>query len=381
MNAKTIIFSFDGTGDEPSDAGGFASDESISNVLKLHVLLGGGVGDAGSATTERGDEQRAFYYNGVGTRQNGSSIPLLGRLVSTVSSAVNMMFAPKWGDVSRILEEALGDFDSCYRPGDRVVAFGFSRGAALARIFAAQALARREECEVAFLVVFDTVAAMDGIRRRGEVTDSDVVLENGTLDGRIRNAVHVVSLDENRVPFAPTLINRDEEEPGRILEIWFPGVHSDVGGGYWLDGLSDLALEFMVTRCRKAMGDDIAFRREAIASVIARQPSRLLLEDDFEIHPRIDSVIHRHESLAGAAGGLGPRSVQVNVDDRKSEHPPIVHPSVKRRFHTVVDYRPAALRGVQFAFLLDDEGDAVSEVIDGIAGLRRHRVGEEAGSV
>ena len=374
MTAKTIIFSFDGTGNEPSDAGGFATDESISNVLKLHVLLGGGVGDVGEATTTAGDAQRTFYYNGVGTRQNGSSIPLLGRLVSSVSCAVNMMFAPKWGDVSRILEEALGDFDACYEPGDRVVAFGFSRGAALARIFAAEALARREECEIAFLGVFDTVAAMDGIRRRGEVTDSDVVLENGTLDPRIRKAVHIVALDENRIPFAPTLINRDEEEPGRILEIWFPGVHSDVGGGYWLDGLSDLALEFMVTRCSKAMGESIAFRREAIAGAIDRQPSRLLVADDFEIHPRIDSVIHRHESLAGAAGGLEPRSVRVNVDDRRSRHPPIVHLSVKQRFHRVVDYRPAALRGVEFVFLLDDEADAVSATIDGIAGLRRHQL-------
>ena len=372
MGGKTIIFSFDGTGNEPTDAGGFATDESVSNVLKLHVLLGGGLGDEGSTTTRRGDKQLAFYYNGVGTRQNGTSIPLLGRLVSGVSSAVNMVFAPKWGDVSRILDEALGDFDACYEPGDRVAAFGFSRGAALARIFAAKVLARDAECRIAFLGVFDTVAAMDGVRRRGELTESDVVLENGTLDPRIRKAVHIVALDENRIPFAPTLINRDEAEPGRILEIWFPGVHSDVGGGYWLDGLSDLALEFMITRCRKAMGDDIALCREAIDGAIDRQPSRLVVADDLEIHPRVDSVIHRHESLAGAAGGLEPRHVRVNVDDRKSAHPPIVHLSAKRRFHAVVDYRPTALRGVEFVFLLDDDGDACSGTVNGIAGLRRH---------
>ena len=372
MAAKTLIFSFDGTGNEPRDAGGFASDESVSNVLKLHVLLGGGVGDEGETTTAGGDLQRSFYYNGVGTRENGMSIPLLGRLVSGVSSAVNMMLAPKWGDVGRILAEAFADFDSCHEPGDRLVVFGFSRGAALARIFAAQALAQRDECEVAFLGVFDTVAAMDGIRGRGEHTSSDVVLENGTLHPRIRKAVHIVALDENRIPFAPTLINQDEQAPERILEIWFPGVHSDVGGGYWLDGLSDLALEFMVKRCRRAMGDDIALRREAIADAIDRQPSPLLVEDDFEIHPRADSVIHRHDSLAGAAAGLEPRSVRVNVNDRRSGLPPVVHPSVKERFHAVVDYRPAALRGVKFVLLEDDEGDGVSEIVDGIAGLRRH---------
>ena len=35
--------------------------------------------------------------------------------------------------------------------------------------------------EVAFLGVFDTVAAMDGIHRKGEKISTDVVFENGTL--------------------------------------------------------------------------------------------------------------------------------------------------------------------------------------------------------
>ena len=34
---KTLVFSFDGTGNEPSDADEFQEDESISNILKLHI--------------------------------------------------------------------------------------------------------------------------------------------------------------------------------------------------------------------------------------------------------------------------------------------------------------------------------------------------------
>ena len=37
---KAITFSFDGTGNEPSDAGRFTEDESVSNVLKLHAADG-----------------------------------------------------------------------------------------------------------------------------------------------------------------------------------------------------------------------------------------------------------------------------------------------------------------------------------------------------
>lgn len=36
---NTLVFSFDGTDKEPADAEGFRQDESISNILKLHVLL------------------------------------------------------------------------------------------------------------------------------------------------------------------------------------------------------------------------------------------------------------------------------------------------------------------------------------------------------
>ena len=41
---KTLGFSFDGTGNEPSAAGGFAENESITNILKLPILIGGGLG-------------------------------------------------------------------------------------------------------------------------------------------------------------------------------------------------------------------------------------------------------------------------------------------------------------------------------------------------
>ena len=48
---------------------------------------------------------------------------------------------------------------------------------------------------------------------------------------------HRLALDKERVAFTPTLINRDLDVRDRILEVWMPGIHSDVGGGYWMDGL------------------------------------------------------------------------------------------------------------------------------------------------
>src|SRR6195256_2611677 len=65
-----------------------------------------------------------------------------------------------------------------------------------------------------------------------------------------------LSIDENRQIFAPEIWDESEESPeakarGRIKQVWFPGVHSDIGGGYPETGLSDLALEWMI---KEAMG-------------------------------------------------------------------------------------------------------------------------------
>ena len=381
--ARTLVFNFDGTGNEPSDAGEFAEDESISNVLKLHVLMGGGLqsGDTGVETPD-GEEQRVFYYNGIGTREGSLRIPLLGRLYSAGRSVVNMAFAPRWGDAARILREARDDFGEAYEEGDRVAVFGFSRGAALARKFVAMILNEDAQREVAFLGVFDTVAAMDGIHRKGERISTDVVFENGTLHEGVRRAVHIVSLDEDRVTFTPTLINRDDSRPDRILEVWFPGVHSDIGGGYWHDGLSDLALDFMIGRCREALGGAIQIHdgdRETIPGLLEEQgllgdQGNGLPEmdvDDFVIYPMATGTLHEHGGLVAKAGDQAPRSVCVNHNDRPSPGAvPLVHHSVRERFNSVPGYRPAALRGLEFSLLLP--GGDKSEPINGISGLREN---------
>ena len=59
-----------------------------------------------------------------------------------------------------------------------------------------------------------------------------------------------MSIDENRHVFKPTLWNEtppregaDPRSAGQVLrQVWFPGVHADVGGGYPARGLSDVAL-------------------------------------------------------------------------------------------------------------------------------------------
>ena len=378
--ARTLIFSFDGTGNEPRDASGFKQDESISNVLKLHVLMGGGtVEDRSETRTQKGEPQETCYYNGIGTREDGETIPLVGELIVRGRRLVNSALAPSWGDARRILKQAAGDLNDLAPTGsDRIVVFGFSRGAALARKFASRMLDAHPELRIAFLGVFDTVAAMDGIHTKGETISSDVVFENGTLDPRIKRAVHIVSLDEDRVAFEPTLINRDEEKPGRIVEAWFPGVHSDIGGGYWHDGLSDVGLSFMIERCREALGEDIYIANsttEEIGGLLGEQGEILgLLDvDDIMVHPNVTGIVHRHTEGSGKLYAKDLRKVCVRENDSALSTDacrPLVHRSVKARFDLVAEYRPAALRGVEFDLLLPDGS---RKAISGISGLREHQ--------
>lgn len=379
---RTLIFSFDGTGNEPDDATGFKQDESISNVLKLHVLMGGGLEEDRTATkTEKNEPQITCYYNGIGTREDGETIPLVGWLVSKTRKIVNSTLAPSWGDARRILNQATEDLENL-KPtkDDRIVLFGFSRGAALARKFASRTLTKNPDLKISFLGVFDTVAAMDGIHTRGEQVSSDIVFENGTLHPNVFCAVHIVSLDEDRVAFEPTLINRDPENEDRITEIWFPGVHSDIGGGYWHDGLADVSLSYMIEKCRKFLGENINIefptKRKNIANLLEEQGEILALldADDILVHPNITGMVHRHTTGAGKFLEKDVRKVCVKENDRAvppKKCRPLVHHSVKARFDLVAEYRPSALRGVEFD-LLDPENGTNRIPVSGISGLREH---------
>lgn len=82
------------------------------------------------------------------------------------------------------------------------------------------------------------------------------------LSSIILSAYHALAIDERRWPFRPTLWELNNEHLRRIAESernrktspyeerWFPGVHSNVGGGYENTGLSDCALEWMAEKAK-----------------------------------------------------------------------------------------------------------------------------------
>jgi len=231
---KNIIVCFDGTGGEPEwavqgdgEVPLYAAKGGLSNVCKLHLLAGGNIDN--SNTSEAG--QLPLYYKGVGTWTAG--------YLGVVKSAFGA------GAMHDIYLKAYADIEKIHQEGDQIFIFGFSRGAATARLFASYLDHKNINGivpEVALLGVFDTVVQSSDVGDSEDIKNVDTEGKDSSLPKCVKKAIHLVSLDELREPFKPTLFNEDD----RVTEVWCPGNHSDVGGGYYHDGLSDVCLECML---------------------------------------------------------------------------------------------------------------------------------------
>ena len=64
----------------------------------------------------------------------------------------------------------------------------------------------------------------------------------------IENAYQALALDERRAPFSPALWEKRENNTTNLVQCWFPGVHSNVGGGYEDQELADITLAWMISK-------------------------------------------------------------------------------------------------------------------------------------
>jgi uncharacterized protein (DUF2235 family) len=205
--------------------------------------------------------------------------------------------------LSRNVRECYGFLVDHYQPGDELFFFGFSRGAFTARSLAGlvrnSGILRREnrgmvkdayklyrnrragyapsedeakkfraanshpDAEITFIGVWDTVGALGipSIRFKLPGLSKRWTFHDTTLSKHVHNAFHAISIDERRRPFVPTLWVKRKDEHGNIEEppmdqtveqVWFAGVHSDVGGGYEKaeSETSDIPLRWLAGRAR-----------------------------------------------------------------------------------------------------------------------------------
>ena len=211
---------------------------------------------------EKTDSQKTYYNSGIGTYINPGTFGWPTRLWDRILNAWDLAFAFR---LKRYIIEAYRWLSNQYIDGDRIFLFGFSRGAYEVRALAAMiykvglihtgneeqiefaydlyvdstamsyTLAEifkrtlcREDVKVHFVGVWDTVSSV------GFLNDPTLPGIEDTL--HITQIRHAVALDEKRVKFQPELYysprGRDIQQPyPNVKEVWFPGSHSDIGGG------------------------------------------------------------------------------------------------------------------------------------------------------
>ena len=91
-------------------------------------------------------------------------------------------------------------------------------------------------------------------------------MPNNALSSKVLRARHALSLDDERDTFHPLLWDETVEPPveagktGRLQQIWFAGVHSNVGGGYADDSLSYVPLQWMMGECAEPISGQPGLR-------------------------------------------------------------------------------------------------------------------------
>ncbi len=356
---KNIVVCADGTG----NAGGYTPD---SNVYKTYNAVD---------IHHKERSQITFYDNGVGTSQNKIWRAISGGLGFGFKANVCDLYGflarnydpgekkPLDGDPKGAEEHA----------GDTVYLFGFSRGAATIRAltgfihacglvdgrtlttpklkkkvqkaFKAYVRTGRKDTTKAdsirqrnhgripikFVGVWDTVSAL-GFPQRTDVVGlvsftlkwvlaaldylSDRLFPhrfyNYDLTDNIEYAYHALAIDDARTSFWPLVWDERNREEGTVEQVWFAGMHSNVGGGYERAEMANVPLRWMLTR---ATHHGLLFKKGTVEAARADSDVNGRLYDSrdglaifYRYHPRaieglckekLNQKIKIHKSVIG----------------------------------------------------------------------------------
>lgn len=342
---KNIVICCDGTWNTPEQED--SGVNAPTNVFKISEL----------ARQVDATSQHVFYQEGVGTGP--------GFLDKAFGGGIG-------AGLRQNIREAYAELCTVYEPGDKLFLFGFSRGAYTVRSLAGFAsrcgllnLEGLDEAEVEdrvekafkdgyrdrndawntenwplkpviegidplstesvlplhFIGVWDTVGAL-GVPGHLGVLDllnhlTDHQFHDTVLGANVAIARHAVALDETRIDFQPTLwrLNPNSAAEQDVVQKWFPGVHSDVGGGYAEAGLSDGAYQWMIE---------------------AAQAAGLILDTDMAGQITPNPQGHLHQSAKGVFGifptrprtvpEMGLNKTHASTEARRSNPPPAQAP-------------------------------------------------------
>ena len=103
---------------------------------------------------------------------------------------------------------------------------------------------------ITMIGVWDTVSAMGfPVKEVSDFINTFIYrfkFENHDLGKNVEHAYHALSIDDERRTFHPLMWNEDDETRSKIEQVWFAGVHANVGGGYPKHGMSLVTMDWMI---------------------------------------------------------------------------------------------------------------------------------------
>jgi uncharacterized protein (DUF2235 family) len=350
---RRLLVCLDGTGNEP--------ETGATNVARLFAIAG------------KSPEQLVYYDPGVGTMGARSATTRAGKALTRVGGLV------LGHGIKDNLEEAYRWLMNVYQPGDRIFVVGFSRGAytALALTgmlrhvgllrpgadnlvpYAVKMYAKRSPenptdeqqqrffavpqnfdetfgnphfnryaRNVTFLGLWDTVKFVGWLNWKARLEQARWPYTRKVYN--VAQARLALAIDENRRPYAEYRFDPGQvaKDPNRLQEVWFAGVHSDVGGQFPDDHrLSDIALKWMADEAAAA---GLVLDPDKYQKLIGAAPGQPLSPDT------LLGKVHNNK-FGWALIGLGWRRRRILPGD-------IVHPSVYEKVAATADtshpYKP-----------------------------------------
>lgn len=318
---KRIVFCADGTWDGKSNN---------TNVFKIFNAL------------QISAEQIPFYDSGVGADGN----PIEKLLGGAFGLGLFQKIKDGYTKISHVYEE-----------GDQIFLFGFSRGAYTARSLGGMITAcglptgefddnlvetafdayrhkdQRDtllqklansgmyKAPITMVGVWDTVGSLGIPAIVGGVSPLLYGFLDTSLHPNVQNAFQALAIDERRCEFPPTLWTSAPAAGQTIQQVWFCGVHSDVGGGEPMKdsgpntALSDITLAWMM---QKAQSLGVTFLPAALAQYTFPLDSKYALDQLHDSWNPLWGFPNRRKILSDS---LLANSVLVRCQSHENYHP------------------------------------------------------------
>jgi len=264
--------------------------------------------------------------------------------------------------------------------GIKLYVYGFSRGAAAARAFVnwlSELLPKPEgrnqkpeQClmvddlkiplSVEFLGLLDTVASV-GIAHVAPVAEGHMSWADGTQElpeektygGLIKNCVHLVSSHEQRLCFPLDSLRRaNGKYPANSKEVVYPGMHSDIGGGYppgdqgkaYGDDDSLLMSQIPLNDLYAyafASGSPLKVPEDSLAKELSFQTWRIMDADTISEFDAAPSLVNRFNAWRELTLNLPPSKEKI-TDEQAAEYiPPRASVSLEKAFENQIAWLTA----------------------------------------